>query len=36
MYGGFKGDLYCCLVSDSTLGYSILTPCYLAGLTSWI
>ena len=31
----FKGNL-CCLVSDSILGYFILTPRYLAGLSSWI
>ena len=31
----FQGNLCGCLVSDSILGYSILTPCYLAGLTSW-
>ena len=32
----FQGNLCSCLVSDDILGYSILTPCYLAGLTSWI
>ena len=31
----FQGDLCCCLVSDSILSYSILTPRYLADLTSW-
>ena len=32
---GFQGDL-CCLLSDSILGYSILTRRNLAGLSSWI
>ena len=32
----FKGNLCYCLQSDSILGYSIVTPHYLAGLTSWI
>ena len=33
---GFKGDLYCCLLFNFILDYSILTPHYLAGLTSSI
>ena len=23
---GFQGNLYCCLLSDSTLSYSVFTP----------
>ena len=35
-YMEFQGNLCCYLVSDSILGYSILTPCYLSHLNSWI
>ena len=33
---GFKGNLCCCLLFDSILGSSILSPRYLGVLTSWI
>ena len=36
IFMGLQGDLCCHLVSDPILGYSVLTPCYLTGLTSWI
>ena len=33
---GFQGNLCCCLLSDSILGYSILTPRYLARLINFM